>query len=211
MKKLWLALGLCGLLVIPKSPASAELITFDELSQRALDGVSLKGVTFGFTINGVSSTDANFGTTTGPGGVAPFIVPPNVEGNSLGVLSFTFATAASQVQFGLARNVPVGTTGATVELFSGTTTLGSSDVIVSIPAGGTFPEGLFSSSATNVTSGRITFSNPGTAPRFAIDNFGFSAGPVVPEPASLILLGLGGSVGTVWNARRRRASAAGRC
>jgi len=194
LKRLILTLCSVGLLSLAPGTAGAapQLVTFDELSAQPLNGVSLKGVTFGFTISGVASTDAMFNTLTGPLGVPPFIIPPNAEGNSLGTLTFTFAEASSGVSFGLARNVPVGTSGATVQLFSGSTSLGSFPVLVNIPAGGTFPEGLFTSSATNITRGVINFDNPTTAPRFALDNFGFNPGVnVIPEPTSVVLLGFG--------------------
>lgn len=184
--------------------AGAETITFDELTTRPLDGVSLKGVTFGFAINGVASSDAAFNTIIGPGGVPPFISPPNAEGNSAGVLSFFFAQASSDIRFGLARNVPIGTSGASVELFSGNTSLGLSSVIVAIPGGGIFPEGLFTSTATNVTRGTITFINPATAPRFALDNFGFTPGvAAIPEPSSVALCGIAALVGLGYTRSRR--------
>lgn len=202
MRKLALAFGLVALLpAIAGREAVADIITFDELPTQALNGVSLKGVTFGFTIGGVASTDATFDTLVGPGGIAPFITPPNAEGNSLGTLTLSFARAVSSIQFGLARNVPTGTPGAEVQLFSGGTSLGTSPVSVTIPVGGTFPEGLFTSSATNVTSAIITFDNPTAAPRFAMDNLSFTP---VPEPSSFALCGAGGLVLAALIRRRGR-------
>src|SRR4051794_20534902 len=161
LKRLILTVCSVGLLGIASGSAWAapQLVTFDELPFQPLNGVSLKGVTFNFAISGSASTDATFNTLVGPGGVAPFIIPPNVEGNSLGTLTFTFAQPSSAISFGLARNVPIGTSGATVELFSGSTSLGSSSVLVSLPPAFPFPDGLYSSSATNVTRGVITFDN----------------------------------------------------
>src|SRR4051812_32147560 len=117
-------LTLCSLFVLAiaaSGPGWAATVTFDELAPQPLNGVSLKGVTFNFTIGGSASTDATFNTVIGPGGVPPFIVPPNAEGNSLGTLTFTFAQPSTAISFGLARSVPGGTSGATVQLFSGST------------------------------------------------------------------------------------------
>ncbi len=211
LKRLVQSLCVLGIMGVASTPSYGVLITFNELSSRPLNGVSLQGVTFGFTIDGVASTDAQFNTIAGPGGIAPFITPPNAEGNSLGILSFTFDQPSTQIQFGLARSVQVGTSGASVELFSGATSLGVTNLILNIPPGAGFPEATFTSSATGVTSGRITFTLPATAPRFALDNFGFIASgtpTAVPEPATFTMAGMGAlmTLGYAW--RRRRTAVA---
>ncbi len=197
-------LGLLGL--TSASTRGEVVVTFDELATRPLDGVRLEGVTFGFTIGGAGSGDATFNTFIGPGGVAPFLNPPNAEGDALGVVSFAFDRPAEGIQFGLSRPFgEPGTSGATVELFRGATSLGSSDVILDMPPGFPFPEALFTSSATGVTGGRISFPSPTLSPRFVLDNFRFET-TAVPESSSFAMAGLValGGLGYAW--RRRRAA-----
>jgi hypothetical protein len=71
------------------------------------------------------------------------------------------------------------------------------------PTGGTPGFFGFQSSATDIASVNI-FGNSGSF-AFAVDNFRFAAGPTttVPEPASLLLLGLG--LAGLASARRKKA------
>lgn len=164
-------------------PASrAVTITFDELPTQAVNGLSLKGVTFGFTVGGVASTDATFNTNNGPG-LSSFITPPNLEGNSSGVLTLTFAAPVTSIQAGVALNsTATFSPGFSVQLFDtfnnslGTTGVNTAPAPI-------FSEGQFNYSGVAVSKAVVTFS-PGT--RFAMDNLSFA--PVaVPEPATVIL------------------------
>ena len=76
---------------------------------------------------------------------------------------------------------------------------------LTIQTGISYPEALFTSSATNVTRGTITFANPAAAPRFALDNFGFTPN-AIPEPSSLALCGIAALAGLGARVRRRRSA-----
>ena len=107
---------LTGLLLTANPEARAVVgagttITFSELPAGPVNGLSVGGVTFGFTINGLASSDAIFGSTTGPG-PTPFNTPPHLEGNTLGLLMLDFASPIVFLQFGSHLSVETDVTSA---------------------------------------------------------------------------------------------------
>ncbi len=94
-----------------------QTLTFDEVPEQQTDDLTVNGVTFDFKVGGVDSTDALYGTLTGPG-IVNFLQPPFLEGDAAGVLTVSFATPVSSIQFGVARSQVVDVTnGLAVELF----------------------------------------------------------------------------------------------
>jgi hypothetical protein len=186
------------------SHARAEMITFDELPSQQIDGLTLKGVTFHFSVNGSPSSDATY-SSSAPGNLV-FLNVPSMEGDTAGQLTLDFAAPTQLLQFGLAlsTNVPV-LDGASVELFSpGNTSLGVGGLAL-LPQV-VFAEGMFDYYGDPVSRAVITF-NSGAAPRFALDNLTFQANTVqTPEPASLALFGVG--LAALGLARRRRVPSA---
>jgi hypothetical protein len=183
------------------SLAAADPVTlrFNELSTRPVNGVSIGGVTFSFTVNGVASTDAVYNATTGPVGTR-FLQCPCLEGAANGALTVRFADPVNRIQFGLALPTFVNLQpGFTVQLFNanaqliGTFPVNTSPVL-------TFSEAQFSYLGAHVTTMVITF-NPNRG-RFALDNLTFET----PEPATLTLmmLGLGGMAGVIRRKRKLR-------
>jgi len=164
----------------------ATILTMDELPFQAVNDLSFKGVTFHFTINGVSSLDANYHSDDG--GNEKFVQDPSLEGNSFGVLTLDFSAPTSGLQFGVARSDPGPMApGLKVALFDEfLNPLGSFNLDTRVFTD--FSEGLFSS---ELTIGRavLSFPNPNSAPRFAIDNLTINE---VPEPATRSLLTLSG-------------------
>lgn len=151
-------------------------LTFDELPFQPVDGLSFSGVTFGFQIGGVPSTDANYGAF-GPGSTT-FVQDPSLEGNSAGVLTLTFDQPTTVLEFGLARScICTLTPGVSVELFKPgapgrprqVITLTTSPVV-------SFSEALFSYSGPAIQTAVITFPSSGLAIRFALDNLKFHQG-----------------------------------
>ncbi|KPK45104.1 MAG: hypothetical protein AMJ65_00895 [Phycisphaerae bacterium SG8_4] len=195
MKKLGAILALALFVSAPAAQAGSTL-TFDELPFQSVDGLSYKGVTFGFTVCGSPSTDAHYGGI-GPGTLT-YLEGKTLEGNARGILTLDFASPISQLEFGLALNTRDPVTGAyTVELFDDS--LASMGVI----SQNTNPliywsEEQFTYSGTPISRAVIDF-NQSYARRFAVDNLSTNT---VPAPGAILLGSIGASfVG--WLRRRK--------
>ena len=212
-RKLLLAVfGTASIAFATAGSARAETLTFDELgSPTPADGLTVKGVTFDYKIDGVDSTDAIYNQSFPPQ------LPPNLfvnlqapvlEGNAKGVLSLDFAQPISELQFavGVESTTPV-TSALTVELFdSGSKSLGSTPVNTSNQA--ILSEGSFAYSGVPVQKAVLNFDetkfglDPTLAPRFSLDNLSYTA---VPEPSSLLgLFAIGASGGVLRLIRKQR-------
>jgi hypothetical protein len=153
-------------------------LRFNELPQQPVNGLTFRGVRFGFTINGNSSLDARY-NANGPG-QGTFVQDPSLEGNAFGQLVLDFPTLTPTLSFGIARSVLAPLTpGATVALFGpGGVLIGTFPVNLA-PAPG-FAEGEFTyGGPTLVSRAVITFDTPAAAPRFAIDNLTYRAFDIV--------------------------------
>lgn len=174
-------------------------ITFGELPPGPVNGLSLGGVTFGFQINGVASTDATFGATLGPGST-PFNSPPHLEGNTLGLLMLDFSTPIVFLQFGshLSSEAPV-MMGLGVQLYDSSMTPLGGLMSLDMPLSPVYAGGLFQYDGAAASHAMIQF-NDQAATRFTIDNLTFVP---VPEPnlAWLIVPALVG--GLAWQRRGR--------
>lgn len=183
--------------------AGAETLTFDELgSPTPVDGLTVKGVTFDFQLNGVESADAIYNQSFPPGFPPNLFVnlqAPVLEGNARGTLSLDFAEPISELQFavGVESFAPV-TSALTVELFDpGSNSLGITPVNTKNLA--ILSEGLFAYNGVPIQRAVLDFDenkfglDPSLAPRFSVDNLSYTA---VPEPSSLLgLLAVGALAG----------------
>jgi hypothetical protein len=166
--------------------AHAVLLTFDEMEDTPVVGLTAQGVIFGFKVNGLDSTDAAYGSG-GPGD-AVYVQDPSLEGDAMGVLTLDFEVAVDQIQFGMALSADDGLDHYfTVELFDGSlASMGVTSVATSFIQD--FHEALFTYGGPAVKRAVIDFDE--TPPmRFAMDNLSFNP---VPEPTTICLLGLGG-------------------
>jgi hypothetical protein len=188
MKVFYTILGVAILLLTATSAQSTPItLQFNELpALTPVNGASVLGVTFGFQVGGLPSTDARY-NVGGPGTIT-FLQGPVLEGTASGVLTLNFSTPTSMVQFGIARvTLSPLSPGATVQLFRpdasllGTFSVNTNPLI-------SFSEAQFSYAGELVSRATITFNNPTAAPRFAIDNLTFNP---VPEPTTILLLGTG--------------------
>jgi len=113
-------------------------LTFDEpefFPPGPIDGKTVQGVTFSFTVGGIPSTDATVGLSGGPGDT-PLISPPIIEGDAAGLLVLIFEPPVNSVSFDFGLNA-VGfddiPDGATIRIFDETNNLlatASADAIV---------------------------------------------------------------------------------
>jgi hypothetical protein len=197
MKKL---VAICILLVLMSTGAAnaAVTLTFDELPTQPVDGLSYMGVTFGFTVGGISSTDAIY-NGTGPGTLT-YLQDPTLEGTTAGILTLDFSTPTDQLEFGVALSSYLeATPGFVVRLYDPSGLLG-------VYSGNTSPlilwsEGQFTYSGTPVSRAVIGF-NEQVASRFAVDNLTINPVSAVPAPGAILLSSIG--LGFVNWLRRRR-------
>jgi len=195
MKKL---VAICMLLVLMSTGAAnaAFTLTFDELPTQSVDGLSYMGVTFGFKVGEISSTDATY-NGIGPGTLT-YLQDPTLEGTTAGILTLDFATPTDQLQFGVALNsYYAATPGYVVRLYD------PSYALIGVYSGNTSPlvlwsEGQFTYSGTQVSRAAIGF-NKQAGSRFALDNLTINP---IPAPGAILLSSIG--LGLVNWLRRRR-------
>src|SRR5262249_22054565 len=123
-------------------PSFYQDLTFDELPSQPVNGLHFKGVTFGYQQFGSPSSDARYGAY-GPGSTA-FVSDPSLEGSTYGVLTLTFDTPVTDIQFGvvLSTGLPLSP-GATVDLYDASSTLIASIPMETSYHGYFYPEALF--------------------------------------------------------------------
>src|SRR3990167_4833115 len=178
-----------GWLTVWGARASATTLTFGEVPFQSVNGLTVQGVTFTFTVGGSPSTDA-FYNSGGPG-VTTYISDPSLEGNSAGVLTLDFAAPTTVLQFGVAiSEFTTLSPGFTVQLFNASlASIGTFPVITNpMPA---FSEGQFSynNTTTPVKRARISFAVPFSGSRFAFDNLTYNqsgTGPVLSVSPTLL-------------------------
>ena len=172
----------------------AITITFDELSERPLDGVSLKGVVFHSTGSNSSFPEALFGTTQLAFGETRLMSAPWAAGSASGDLRVDFLSPVGAIIFdaGLTTTQALAD-GFRVSLYRGTQLVDT--IVVPTAPGGRGPfafseaEFTYLSPAVPLTSVTVTFSRPGLS--YAFDNLTYSA---VPEPGTIMLLAVALSV-----------------
>jgi hypothetical protein len=166
--------------------ASPILITFNELSERPLEAVFLKEVTFRFNGSNADFPQGLFGTASPVEGATALMSAPWAAGSSDGTLTLNFATPVSELSFdaGLTTTAPLAE-GFRVALYQNNELLTSIGVATAPngPSPLQFSEAEFSyvSPAGPFTSAVITFS---PHLNFAFDNLNYV---LVPEPGSVAL------------------------
>jgi hypothetical protein len=179
MKKLVPILSVLIVLASSRVAGAAPVIlTFGELPFQPVDGLSFMGVTFHFTVDGVSSMDANY--DSGGPGVITYVQDPSLEGNAAGTLTLDFDAPTPVLQFGVALSAGGAlAAGCSIELFdSDLSSIGIIDVATASII--SFTEGRFSYRGRPVSRAAITF-NSDRAARFAFDNLTFDDG-LAPVP-----------------------------
>jgi hypothetical protein len=144
-------------------------LNFTEVPTQPANGLTVSGVTFGYTIGGVPSTEAVY-NAAGPG-TTTYTQDPALEGNAAGVLTMGFATPVPTLQFGLACNATAAVANfVTVALFDAANNPISTSTVSLTPGGFTFASGQFSYAGPTPV-GRVVMSfNTSLAARFVLDN-----------------------------------------
>ena len=176
------SLGFLGLTqAVPVAAATKPLVTltFDELPTQPVNGLIFRGVTFGFEVEGVSSTDA-FYNSGGP--TATVVQPPVLEGDARGELTLHFDKPTNVLRFGVVLSCPECSLrpGFFVELLSPG---GRSRGIIAVDTTSTpasrfgWAEGQFSYQGAALGTAVITFNSTfhpePSFLRFALDNLTF--------------------------------------
>ena len=180
--------------------AGVAPITFAGIPDNTVvNGLSLGGVTFNYLVGSIPSTAA---IIDGGPGTTNNVLPPNIvnlSGNAGAVLRLSFNAPRVQLGYGFALlttgAVPAATT---VSLFD------ASGLLVGSLSGAGASDPIFAGGFLGLQStipfvrADLTFSTAGAA--FAADNI--RVGAAIPEPASIVLLGIG--VLSACIRRRRR-------
>ncbi|MDA2921107.1 hypothetical protein MYX76_16730, partial [Desulfobacterota bacterium AH_259_B03_O07] len=130
------------------------VLTFDEpefFPPGPIDGKIVQGVTFFFTVEGIPSTDAAVGLSTGPEDT-PLITPPIIEGDATGLLTLIFNPPVGSVSFNFALTALVDIpNGATISLFDESDNLlGTASADATVPLGFIFAEGTLGLSTSGL-------------------------------------------------------------
>jgi hypothetical protein len=195
-----------ALIVRPASAAKVVELTMDELPMQPVNGLSLQGVTFGFTISGAASTDATFDAPNG--GLQADTQDPVIEGNAAGVVTINFASPTPLVQFGVSLLTTTELSpGFSVQLLNSGTLVQSTSVNTAPVGSDSLTEGLFAYSGAPVNQAVVTFNSSGS--RFGFDNLvyqvpGPPSVPAMPPWGVMCLALVMGTGGILWSVRRSR-------
>ena len=165
-------------LVLAAGPVLAAkpltVLTFDEIPFQPVDGLNHNGVSFGFQIGGVLSTDAYY--HSGGPGQTTYVQDPSLEGNAAGTLTLTFDQPTTVIEFGvvLSTFMPLPA-GVTVDLYRPGKGMLRETVPLATSPMPFWTEGLFSYTGPAVKTVVVTFDSV-NAGRFALDNLTFHKG-----------------------------------
>jgi hypothetical protein len=166
-------------------------ITFTGLADGTpINGLTVNGVLFNYLISNVPSTSA---VIDGGPGITNNVAPPNIvnlTSNANAILRLTFPAAEVRLGYGFAvlalGAIPNATT---VSLYD------ASNVLVGTLSANGVPDPTFTGGFLGLQStipfvrADLAFSTLASA--FAVDNIRFAPAAAVPEPATLVLFGIG--------------------
>ena len=203
-------IGICMLLMLVPITASSEIITFDELTKTAIDGLNFKNIDFGFQDG---TAYYNVYSESILDDTSPAIDAHVLSGSNGGILTLNFFIPISKLKFYFAlTDTQEHTDICNIFLYSQVmnglensdgsmwTDTASSEVQV------TFSEGFYSYSGTQPLSKVVVDFDESQleAGRFAIDNLEYAK---VPLPGAVWILGAGlvGMLGVRRSRRQKRS------
>ncbi len=152
------------------------VLTFDEPEfspPEPINGKTVQGVTFLFTVDGIPSSDAMVlleqdGLEPGPGDT-PLITPPILEGDDSGVLTLVFDPPVDSISFDFSLSDIVDIPDAvTITIFdegeSIDNLLGNASADAIVPQGFIFPEGTLEINTNGELPKQLPPTNPQTEP-----------------------------------------------
>ncbi len=150
-------------------------LTFGELPYQPVNGLTFDGVTFGYTIGAVGSTDADY-DSGGPGTTA-YTQDPSLEGLTTGLLTLNFSQPSPILSFGMAISAAGATVSnaATVSLFTPSSSLIGTFTVSVSPLGYTFPSGEFVYAGPALVGEAVINFNSAAAGAFVVDNLSFGS------------------------------------
>lgn len=202
MKHHFISLLIC--MPLPWMPMSSAMastttttITMDEVPYQQADGLTVKGVRFGYAIEGQPSDAAvihSFGA-----GDLNHVSGASLEGSTDGELSLSFEKPTAQFSFGIAlMSEEALSQAASISVYTSASELLEQFWLDTEPLV-VFSEARFSYLGQQASVVKIHFTDP--TRRFALDNLAFESTPSIPEPGAFSLLWAGGLV-LGWAANR---------
>ena len=199
LQKRSIALIACLTLAAGARLAGAATLTFSELPNQPVNGLTFQNITFGFTVGGLASTDAQYNSVALGSNTTLNLQAGTLEGNASGLLTLDFLQPLSDLTFDLARLTSQNLTGATISLFdSALTNFATTPVSVSRLV--TFSEGQFAYHGGTPVKRAVLSFTPAAGPRFALDNLNTT---IVPEPGTALFGAFLASVCATARTRRR--------
>jgi len=154
--------------ILTSSTVYADLValTFDELPEQSVNGLTIQGLTFGY-----DGTFSNYHGVSGPIN-ATFLKQPYLDGHTNGTLTLDFSSPTPLLEFGISyRNAQTFTAAATVELFDKSLKSIGQFEVSTMPLL-TFTEGRFIYTGTPIRRAVINFDETINA-FFHLDNLKF--------------------------------------
>ena len=193
-KQAFLIICLSTILSFQSQAATITSITFDELPEQVLNGISVKGVTFSSTSSNADYPVALFGTNSLDFADTLLMSAPWAAGATNGMLTIQFDAAIQSLSFdlGITTTVPTVPDAFAVQLFSGAAMIHEASVTTTVATGAPFAmnEAHFSYISTDPTITAATVLFTANVGNYIFDNLTYVSPVPVPGAAWLFVSGM---------------------